>query len=162
MGLDKGALEDLIGELITGADRSGLDQALIALIDSAESQTAAMRSQLAERQVFVTATRINRFIDYLGSDDLPPDDRPRSLVGQQRPVFAPPPPIPPRGMPALPETPVNFPALYIVDWFEAFRALAIANAGHAAGRDISPEQNARLGQILALVAGNRSVGAVGL
>jgi hypothetical protein len=56
-------------------------------------------------------------------------------------------------MPLLPEAPVNFPALYIVDWFEAFRALAIANAGHAAGRDISPEQNARLGQILDLVAG---------
>jgi hypothetical protein len=159
MGLDKGALEDLIGELITGADRSGLDQALIGLIDSAESQTAAMRSQLAERQVYVTASRINRFVDYLGSDDLSPDDRPRSLVGQQRPVFAPPPPVPPRGMPVLPETPVNFPALYIVDWFEAFRALAIANAGHAAGRDISPEQNARLGQILALVAGDRPVGA---
>ncbi|CRI67671.1 Virulence factor [Thiocapsa sp. KS1] len=153
MGLDKGALEDLIGELITGADRSGLDQALIGLIDSAESQTAAMRSQLAERQVYVTATRINRFVDYLGSDNLPPDDRPRSLVGQQRPVFAPPPPIPPRSMPVLPATPVNFPALYIVDWFEAFRALAIANAGHAAGRDISPEQNARLGQILDRVAG---------
>ena len=153
MGLDKGALEDLIGELISGADRSSLDQALIGLIDSAESQTAAMRSQLAERQVYVTASRINRFVDYLGSDDLPPDDRPRSLVGQQRPVFAPPPPIPPRGMPVLPESPVNFPALYIVDWFEAFRALAIANAGHAAGRDISPEQNARLGQILDRVAG---------
>lgn len=153
MGLDKGALEDLIGELITGADRSGLDQALIGLIDSAESQTAAMRSRLAERQVYVTASRINRFVDYLGCDDLPPDDRPRSLVGQQRPVFASPPPIPPRGMPLLPEAPVNFPALYIVDWFEAFRALAIANAGHAAGRDISPEQNARLGQILDLVAG---------
>ena len=53
----------------------------------------------------------------------------------------------------LPETPVNFPALYIVDWFEAFQHLAIANAGHAAGRDISPEQNARLGQILERIAG---------
>jgi hypothetical protein len=73
-------------------------------------------------------------------------------------VFAEPPPIPPGGMPVLPETPVNFSALYIVDWFEAFRAVAIANAGHAAGRDISPEQNARLGQILALVAG-RSIDA---
>ncbi|WP_373509181.1 virulence factor SrfC family protein, partial [Thiocapsa sp.] len=66
---------------------------------------------------------------------------------------------PPRSMPVLPATPVNFPALYIVDWFEAFRALAIANAGHAAGRDISPEQNARLGQILNLVAGKASTTA---
>jgi hypothetical protein len=158
MGLDKGALEDLIGELITAADRLGLERALLHLIDTAESQAAAMRSQLAERQVYVTASRINRFVDYLGCDDLPPDDRPRSRAGPQRPVFAAPPPIPPGSMPVLPETPVNFSALYIVDWFEAFRALAIANAGHAAGRDISPEQNARLGQILALVAG-RSIDA---
>jgi hypothetical protein len=158
MGLDKGALEDLIGELITAADRLGLERALLHLIDTAESQAAAMRSQLAERQVYVTASRINRFVDYLGCDDLPPDDRPRSRAGPQRPVFAAPPPIPPGTMPVLPATPVNFSALYIVDWFEAFRALAIANAGHAAGRDISPEQNARLGQILALVAG-RSIDA---
>lgn len=153
MGLDKGALEDLIGELITGADRLGIERALIELIDSAESQTAAMRLQLAERQVYVTAARINRFVDYLGCDDLPADDRPRSLAGQQRPVFAAPPAIAAGSMPVLPDTAVNFPALYIVDWFEAFRALTIANAGHAAGRDISPEQNARLGQILALVGG---------
>jgi hypothetical protein len=154
MGLDKGVLEDLIGELITGADRLGLDRAIVRLIDSAESQTAAMRSQLAERQVFVTATRINQFVDFLGYDGQPLTERPRSLVGQGRAIFAPPPPVPASGMPVLPESPLNFSAFYIVDWFEAFRAFALANAGHAAGREISPEQNARLGQILGRLAGN--------
>lgn len=159
LGLDQALLEDLIGELITGADRLGLESALAGLIDSAESQTAAMRSRLAERQVYVTAARLSRFIDYLGCDELPPDARPRSLAGQQRALFAAPPPIPTNGMPVLPETPVSFSALYILDWLEAFRALAVANAGHAAGREISPEQNARLGRILALIAGESPASA---
>jgi hypothetical protein len=152
MDLDRGAIEDLIGELIIGADRLELDQMLLGLIDRAESQTAAMRSQLAERQVFATATRINRFVDFLGSDLLTLDERPRSRFGEARPVFAPPPPIAPGALPSLPDTAVNFSALFVLDWFEAFRDLAIRNAGHATGREISPEQNARLGRILARLA----------
>ena len=56
-------------------------------------------------------------------------------------------------MPVLSQTPVNFSALFIVDWFEAFKSLAVANAGHAAGRDVSPEENARLGEILEHLSG---------
>jgi hypothetical protein len=158
--LERGVVEDLISELITAADRLELDQVLIGLIDSAESQTAAMRSQLAERQVFATATRINRFVDYLGCDLLALDERPRSLIGEGRPVFAPPPPIAPRALPVLPATQINFSALFVLDWFEAFRELAIANAGHASDRDISPEQNARLGQILSRVAGETAARSI--
>jgi hypothetical protein len=153
LGIDKNVLEDLIGELITAADRLGLERSLLDLLESAESQAAATRARLAERQVYVTAARIARFVDYLGCDDLPVDERPRSLADARRPVFAPPAPIAPGAMPALGPVPVNFPALFIVDWFEAFRVLTIANAGHAAGRDISPEQNARLGEVLAHIAG---------
>jgi hypothetical protein len=50
--------------------------------------------------------------------------------------------------------PLNYSGLFILDWFEAFRALAIANAGHATGREIAPEQNARLGAILARIDGS--------
>ena len=154
LGIDKNVLEDLIGELITAADRLGLERSLLDLLETAESQAAATRARLAERQVYVTAARIARFVDALGCDDLPVDARPRSLADARRPVFDPPAPIAPGAMPALGPAPVNFSALFIVDWFEAFRALAIANAGHAAGRDISPEQNARLGEVLACIAGN--------
>ena len=55
-------------------------------------------------------------------------------------------------MPQLADKPTPFSALYIADWFEAFKSLAVSNAGYAAGRDISPQQNARLGQILARFA----------
>lgn len=153
LGIEKGALEDLIGELITAADRLGLEDAMLGLIEAAESQTAATRSRLAERQVYVTGARIARFIDYLGCDDLPLDERPRSLIDARRPVFAPAEPIPPGALPVLAPTQVNFSAHFIVDWFEAFKDLAVANAGHAAGRDVSPDQNARLGQILGRISG---------
>ncbi len=153
LGIDKGVLEDLIGELITAADRLGLEADLLGLIEAAESQTAATRSRLAERQVYVTGARIARFVDYLGCDDQPMDERPRSLVDPRRPVFAPPAPIAAGALPLLAETPVNFSAFFIVDWFQAFKDLAVANAGHAAGRDVTPDQNARLGQILERIAG---------
>ncbi len=159
LGIEKDALEDLIGELITAADRLSLEQSLLGLIEVAESQSAATRAKLAERQVFVTSARIARFVDHLGCDDLPEDERPRSLADARRPVFDAPVPIPVGSLPALGPAPVNFSALYIVDWFEAFRALAIANAGHAAGRDVAPEHNARLGEILAHIGGRQPAAA---
>lgn len=159
LGIEKDALEDLIGELITAADRLSLEQALLALIETAESQSAATRAKLAERQVFVTSARIARFVDHLGCDDLPEDERPRSLADARRPVFDAPAPIPVGSLPVLGSAPVNFSAVYIVDWFEAFRALAIANAGYAAGRDVSPEHNVRLGEILAHIGGRQPAAA---
>lgn len=158
LGIDKDALEDLIGELITAADRLGLEHSMVALIEAAEAQSAATRAKLAERQVFVTSARIARFVDQLGFDDLPEDDRPRSLADPRRPVFAAPPSIASGDLPVLGPAAMNFSALFIVDWFEAFRSLAVANAGHAAGRDVSPEHNARLGQILAHLGGHPPAG----
>ena len=56
----------------------------------------------------------------------------------------------------LPPDAINYSRMYILDWFEAFKHLAINNAGHAAGGDISPEQNARLGEILEKISGGGS------
>ena len=46
-----------------------------------------------------------------------------------------------------------------MDWLEAFQQLAILNAGHSAGREINPEQNERLGAILATMRGEASATA---
>ena len=153
LGIDRDALEDLTGELITAADRFDLEGDLTALIGEAEAQAGAKRSRLAERQVHVAHARIARFVDYLGCDDMEADARPRSLMNPRQGVFEPPPVIPIDALPELPAAPVNYSAMYILDWFEAFRALAVANAGHAAGREIAPEYNARLGTILARIDG---------
>ncbi len=158
LGIERSALDDLTGELITAADRLDLEAELGALIDEAETQTGAMRSRLVERQVHIAHARIARFVDYLGCDDMDLDARPRSLLDRRRPVFEPPPQIPAGELPALAPVPVNYSGLFILDWFEAFRALAVANAGHASGQEIAPEQNARLGAILARIDG-RTEGA---
>ncbi len=112
-----------------------------------------------ERQVYAVTRRIAAFVDYLGLAEVAPDERPLSPVGADRPLFAPPPPIAPGALPDLAPTPVQFSALYILDYLAAFKQLAIDNAGHAAGRDISPQENARLGQILSkLAAGSGTEG----
>ncbi len=154
LGIARDALDDLIGELITAADRLGLEQDLVRLVDEAEGQAAAKRAGLAERQVHVVHARIARFVDYLGLDDIDIDTRPRSLLDAGKGVFEPPPLIPPGALPALGSAPMNYSGHYILDWFEAFRAVAIANAGHSAGQEISAEHNARLGTILARIDGS--------
>ena len=157
LGIDRSAIDDLTGELITAADRLDLEGDLTSLIDEAETQAGATRSRLVERQVHIAHARIARFVDYLGCDELELDARPRSRLDPRHGVFEPPPAIPDHGLPMLPETPINYSGLFILDWFEAFRALAVANAGHASGREIAAEQNARLGEILARIDGRSAV-----
>jgi hypothetical protein len=52
-------------------------------------------------------------------------------------------------LPQLPPQPVNHTAHYVFDWLVAFSRVAMGNAGHSAGREISPEQNDALGRIIA-------------
>lgn len=155
LGLPRDTLESLVDELLTAADRLGLELQLIELLEEAEAQTTATRARLVERQVFAAASRMDRFVDYLGMADLRPDERPASVVDKARPLFAPPEAIEYRSPPHLPDIPINFSGIFILDWFEAFRSLAIDNAGHAAGRDISPQQNARLGEIIGIIGSTR-------
>jgi len=154
-------LASLVDELLTAADRLGLEAQLVALLEEAEAQSTATRARLVERQVFAAASRMDQFVDYLGMADLPPQERPASMVEKARPLFAPPAKVAPRSLPHLPDTPVNFSGIFILDWFEAFRSLAIANAGHESGRDISPQQNVRLGEIIAAMSGTGEVSANG-
>jgi hypothetical protein len=154
LGIDFGTANDLVTELITAADRVGLETEITDLVADAESQAAAKRASLAERQVYVAHARIARFVDYLGFDDIDADARPRSLVGRHLGVFEPPPVVPIGSLPALANRPSNYSAHYVLDWFEAFRALAVGNAGHAAGQEIPAEDNARLGAILARIQGH--------
>jgi len=161
LDLPKEVLEDLVDELLTAADRLGLETRLSDLTRDAEAQSAARRALLAERQVFSAATCLGRFIDYLGVAELSPNRRPVSAIDAQRPLFAPPPTIPPGERPQLAPMPIRYAEHFILDWLEALRRLVTDNAGHAAGRDISPEQNARLGQILATIRGEAAVAAGG-
>jgi hypothetical protein len=149
LAADPKIVQSLTDELITGANRLDVEREIIDSIQDAEERVSATRSSLVERQVMTTANCINDFVDYLGISALPVDERPPSTVGAQRHVFEPPVEIPVGKLPQLPPKPINFSGLFILDWLDAFARLAVDNAGHSAGREITPEQNERLGQILA-------------
>ncbi len=161
LGVPSEALQGLTEEIITAVDRHRIEDTLVDALHRGEVQTSTTRSRLADQQVLVTTTIINNFLDQLGCMDLPPDRRPASRANKGRPIFAPPPPIPAGALPTLPANPINYPAIYILDWFEAFRAVAEGNAGHTAGRDITPEQNRKLGEILGLIAGTTTTTTAG-
>ncbi len=156
LGLPRDILEKTGDELITAADRLKLEEQLVEALHEAESRTSATRYNLVERQVLVLRTLVNDFIDHLGNSQLPHEQRPDSAAVKGRKLFEPPPPIEPKHLPQLGAKPVNYSALYILDWFEAFKRLAIDNAGYAAGRDITPLQNQQLGGIIATISGREA------
>jgi len=158
LGLGGTVLRHITDEIITGALRFNLEEKLVQALHEASNRAGATRSRLVDQQVLVATTIINDFIDTLGFGEIEPGRRPRSLVAADQPIFQPPPPIPPGHLPRLGANPLPYSAMYIVDWFEAFKATAINNAGHAAGSEITPEQNERLGRIIAVLAG-ASLGA---
>ena len=159
LGLPKKTVEVLGDELITGADRLKLEQQLIRALNEAEGRTSATRHKLVERQVLVVRTLLNDFVDFLNNSKRPLNERAASVAVKGRVLFEPEPPLAPGTLPELPPRPINYSAMYILDWFEAFKQLAIDNAGYAAGREITPQQNQRLGEIIAVIAGESGGGA---
>lgn len=153
IGLPKDIIEKMSDELITGADRLKLEQKLTLSLNEAEERTAMTRHKLVERQVLVVRSLLGDFVDYLGNSDRPLAERAASPVQKGRVLFEPPPALALKVLPELPPNPINYPRMYILDWFEAFKQLAIDNAGHTAGRDITPQQNQRLGEIFNIIAG---------
>lgn len=157
LGLSSDTLQALVDEVITGAMRFRLEEKLVQSLHKASNRAAATRSKLADQQVLVVTTIVNDYLDYLGFSETELAVRPVSVM-PGRTIFHPPQPILAGALPVLDANPVPYSGLYIMDWFEAFRATAIANAGHAAGSEITPEQNERLGKILNVIAG-ASLGA---
>lgn len=148
LGVAKPAVESLVDEVITAANRLDLQTRLLKAIVSTE-QVGTKREQLVERQVLTARTELNDFIAWLGFAQIPLEQRPESAVNKGARLFEPPPVIAPGRLPQLPPQPVNHTAYYVFDWLVAFSRIAMGNAGHSAGREISPEQNDALGRIIA-------------
>lgn len=150
--LSAATLHDLVGEIKTAALRLRIESRLEAALNEAERMDAATRDRLVGRQVLVVLTQLGGFIDDLGFGWMPLAERPASIAARDRRIFAPPPAIAVGTLPVLAtKQAVNYAGIYIVDWCEAFRAAAIGNAGHSEDRDITPEQNRRLGAIIAAI-----------
>jgi hypothetical protein len=152
LGLPSEVLQAITDELITASDRHRLEERLVEALAPLEEKGSTTRVRIADQQVLHARNVIDAFVDYLGLASVPLDERPRSPVGDGR-IFAPPPSIGPRTLPRLPPEEIPYAGIYILDWLETFRRLAVDNAGHSAGREISPEQNLRLGAILTRLRG---------
>ena len=152
LGLDADVLHILADEIVTGAARARVEEILVERLREAEDRAGTTRAQQADQQALVAQGVIAAYVDGLGLTDLPVERRPSSSMFAGRRLFQPPAAF--DGLPALPERPTNYPAIRIFDWLDAFTATAIGNAGHAAGSEITPEQNLRLGAILKQISGD--------
>jgi hypothetical protein len=149
-GVDRQHLGWLIDELVVGAHRLKLIDQLSLDVRALENAANAKWEDIAERQVRTAASSLNGYVSALGFDRLPLDQRPGLPPhAPTRRVFQSP-PVPLDG-PVLSEDPAAIYADYCKDWMRAFLQLAMDNVGYEGGREITAEQNERLGAILRAV-----------
>lgn len=149
-GVDRQHLGWLIDELVVGAHRLKLIDQLSLDVRALENAANAKWEDIAERQVRTAASALNGYVSALGFDRLPVEQRPGLPPGSPiRRVFQSPPPT--IDGPVLSEDPAAIYADYCKDWMRAFLQLAMDNVGYEGGREITAEQNERLGAILRAV-----------
>ena len=147
VGLPRRTMEQLTAELIIALLRFDVESRLIQKVVQSE-QSGTKREDLVDRQVLSVQTLMGDFLTWLGQQYLDPADQAKSQINAGQPVFVPPPRVPSGALPPLGEKQINFQAQYVIDWLTALGKLVIENAGFDAGRDISAELNAQLGDIL--------------
>ncbi len=148
LGFAKPAVEALVDEIITAASRLDLQTRLLRAIVSTE-QIGTKREQLAGRQVLTAKTVLGDFIGWLSFIEMPVKLRPDSRIERGAKLFQAPPVIVPGKLPQLPAQSLEHTRNYVGDWLVALTKIAEDNAGHSAGREITPEQNEALGKVLA-------------
>ncbi len=153
LGFAKPSVDALIDELISAMDRLELEQRLTDAINKTELQTSATRSRLVDRQVLVVSSIINEFLSTLGFAWQPVAKRVVSKIQVGQKVFAPAPAIPAGKLPAITEQATRYTEIFLMDWSIALEKLIVENAGHSAGRDITPEQNEALGKLMKIISG---------
>lgn len=149
LGLEHETVTLLTSELIQAAHRLQLQMHLDGAL-LGRAQSSARRDQLVERQVLTAQLVLSDFVSWLGYQHEDVSRRPKSLVGEKQPLFMPQhSPLSTGELPRLAPQPVNHAVLYLSDWLSGICYLVQDNAGHSAGREITLEQNDRLGLVLA-------------
>lgn len=148
LGLDRELVKLLADELITCASRLKVQERLHESLVK-RVQSGARRDRLAARQVLTAQLVLRDFIAWLGFHYVPIDQRPTSFVGAKGPLFGyEQHEVPSKTPPHLPEQPVNQALVYLGDWLSGLCLMTQENAGHSGGREITIEQNERLGEVL--------------
>ncbi len=148
LGLPKDVAEMLCDELITGATRLDLQDALFQVVTRTE-QVGTKREKLVDRQVLAAKTVFSDYIAWLGYVNLPVADRPESRVNKGHRLFEQPQRIKAGALPQITNEPIEHTRAYMGDWLVGLAQLIVENAGHDAGREIRPDQNAELGGLIA-------------
>ncbi|MBX9406333.1 putative virulence factor [Pseudomonas baetica] len=151
LGLEKALLEAVVDELITAGYRQDLPGQLSRAVLK-RAQSGARRDQLVERQVLEVQRVLRDFVSWFGYIQKPLSERPNSRAGAKAPLFSFYTDIGPGQVPQLPAQPSNQAQLFLGDWLSGLAYITLDNAGHGAGREITPEQNERLGQVLTAFA----------
>lgn len=151
LGLEKALLEAVVDELITAGYRQDLPGQLSRAVLK-RAQSGARRDQLVERQVLEVQRVLRDFVSWFGYLQKPVSERPNSRAGTKAPLFSFYTDISPGQVPVLPAQPANQAQRYLGDWLSGLAYITQDNAGHGAGREITPEQNERLGQVLTAFA----------
>lgn len=147
LGLNKQVIEAVVDEIITAGYRQDLPGQLARAVLK-RAQSGARRDQLVERQVLEVQLVLRDFVAWFGFIQTPLQERPKSLIGSRDHLFAYYRDVPAGQLPQLPEQPANQAQMFLGDWLSGLATITLANAGHGAGREISPEQNERLGRVL--------------
>ena len=146
MGVKAELAEALVDELITAANRLGL-QDLIEASLTRRQDSSSKREQLVMRQVLRAQLVLNDFMSWLGFTQIEPSTRPLSIVNKQ-PLFTNTTRLDDVGLPDLDDSPADTNTEYAGYWLTGLREIVLGNAGHTAGSEITLDQNQELGRIL--------------
>lgn len=137
-----------VNETAVSAARLGLrarmEQALRAAADYANIDA----ERLVWKQASLAAALINAHVDFLGYDPQRTSEEERSIRGRERAtvLFAPRPLV--QDFPILSETRAATVSAWKNDWLRAVAGMIAANACFEDGKNIDPEQNRMIGEIL--------------
>ena len=149
--LSESTMGTLAAELIAAARRVELRDTIARTV----RETTSFRQKLdiaMNKPALIAANLLNDFVNYVGFDGVPLEDRPTAGKGlDKRPVFAPRPRT--DGEIHLPDTQTPYDRLQYVDWMAAFVRAVEHNAVSRQGRDIDVAQNARIGELIDALGG---------
>jgi len=144
--LPRQALLDLVDELIVGAVRLELDRRIVDLASKLIAEDVD-RAAVVAQAALVASRSIAEYVMSLGFTDVLSNSHPRRKGSEQSPIF------PPRQAVALSSAGegTSLPDEYRADWAQAFLRLVEANVADLREREMSEEQNRKLGRLLRLL-----------
>ena len=153
LNLPKELVLNLVRELVRAAERLDVPTLLARKLTEKAGRTTKL-DDLVDRQVLATRLMLDDFAAWFDYLRIAPGQRPSALLGARQPVFAYLAQEAPQGLPKLPAEVVDSTVLFTDDWLSGVALNVRDNTGHRKGREITPEQNEALGQVLTVLRGS--------